>query len=139
PLPQSVQLKLRGSGWRSAAFMLGADPRYILDLSAFPRNKRGLTLNDIVDRITLPLGIQSVDMKPESVFISLDRYTQQLVPVTLNAEIAFRTGYGQVGPIVIKPESVAIGGAASLLPTIPSWPTAHTTFADLRSPIEADV
>jgi YbbR domain-containing protein len=138
-LPKSVQLKLRGNGWRSAALILGSDPRCVLDVSSPPMTKRGLALNDIVDRITMPPGIQPVDMKPESVFIGLDSYAQKRVPVTLHATTEFRAGYGQVGPITIAPESITVGGAASLLPAISSWPTSSTIFADLKSAIDAEV
>lgn len=139
PVPKFVQLKLRGTGWRSAAFSISGTPPCILDISNLPANKRGLTLGDIVDRMTMPLGIEAIDMKPESVFISFDRYAQKEVPVMLDADFAFRTGYGQVGPAVLTPESVAIGGALSLLPAISSWPTTHTTFADLKSSIDSDI
>jgi YbbR domain-containing protein len=139
PFPRSVQLKLRGNGWRGAALMLGADPRCIVDMSSLPPNKRGLALNDIVDRISLSSEIQPIDMKPESFLIALDDYAQKRVPVTLQASTEFRLGYGQVGPIIIVPESITIGGASTLLSTVPSWPTAYTTFADLKSAVDTEV
>lgn len=139
PVPKFVQLKLRGNGWRSAAFSLSATPPCLLDVTTLPANKRGLILSDIVDRMRMPLGIEAVDMKPESVFISLDRYAHKQVPIVLNADFTFRSGYGQVGPTLLVPESVSVGGALSLLPAISSWATAHTTFADLKSSIDNDI
>lgn len=139
PLPKSVQVKLRGSGWRSAALMLGADPRCIIDASSLGIHKCSLALNDVIDRITIPTGIQPVDMKPESLYFGFDSYTQKRVRVLLNAETEFRTGYGQVGETVVIPDSIIIGGATSLLATISGWPTTRTMFADLKSPLDAEL
>jgi YbbR domain-containing protein len=139
PVPQAVHLKLRGTGWRSAAFSISGTPACLLDLDNLPSHKRGLVMSDIVDRMRMPLGIEAVDMKPESVFISFDRYAQKQVPIVLDAALAFRSGYGQIGQAVLTPESVVVGGAVSLLPTISVWPTVHTTFTDLKSSIDSDV
>jgi YbbR domain-containing protein len=139
PVPQAVQLKLRGTGWRSAAFSISGTPACLLDLDNLPSHKRGLVMSDIVDRMRMPLGVEAVDMKPESVFISFDRYAQKQVPIVLDAALAFRSGYGQIGQTVLTPESVVVGGAVSLLPTISVWPTVHTTFTDLKSSIDSDV
>ena len=139
PFPKTVQLKLRGNGWRSAALMLGTDPQCIVDASSLVSNKRPLGLNDIVDRITIPLGIQPVDMKPESVRFDFDRYSEKRVPVVLRVVTMFHPGYGQVGETAVIPDRITIGGAASLLATIERWPTAGTVFRDVRSPIDTDV
>jgi hypothetical protein len=139
PLPNAVHLKLRGNGWRCAALMLGSSRRCILDVNSLPPNRRALTLNDIVDRIPIPLGIQPVDMKPESLFISFDAFAQKRVPVVLETPTTFRQGYGQVGPTVVNPESVTVSGAASLLSTLGSWPTMRLAFDDVKAPIDTDL
>ena len=139
PFPKSLQLKLRGNGWRSAALMLAAEPRCIIDMASLGLNKRPLGLNDIVDRITIPLGIQPVDMKPDSVRFDFDNYIQKRVPVHLNIVTAFRPGYGQVGETAVIPDRITIGGAESLLASIKGWPTARTVFSDVRSPIDTDI
>jgi len=139
PFPKSVQVRLRGSGWRSAALMLGADPRCIIDAGSLGSHKRSLALNDVIDRVRIPIGMQPVDMNPESLYFGFDSYTQKRVPVLLNAETEFRTGYGQVGETVVIPDSITIGGATSLLATIGGWPTTRTRFNDMRSPLDAEL
>lgn len=139
PFPKSVQVRLRGSGWHSAALMLSADPRCIIDAGALGSHKRSFALSDVLDRVTMPIGIQPVDMKPESVYFSFDSYAQKRVPVLLNAATEFRSGYGQVGETVITPDSVTIGGAVSLLATIRGWPTTRTAITDLKSPVDVEL
>lgn len=139
PLPKAVQLKLRGSGWRSAALALGAQPRCVLDVRLFSGARRGLALNDILEHVSIPAGILPVDMKPDSVFVEVSGYTQKRVPILMNATPAFRTGYGQVGSTVITPESVTIGGAEAILTQITDWPTRRTMFDDLKSPLDVEV
>jgi hypothetical protein len=139
PFPMFLHVKFRGNGWRSTALMLGADPRCIIDVGSLSSHRRSLTLNDVVDRITIPFGIQPVGMIPESVYIDLDNYARKRVPVQLKAETKFRVGYGQVGETVVTPESVTVEGGATLLATIAGWPSAHMTFTDLKSPLDVDV
>ncbi len=47
--------------------------------------------------------------------------------------------YPMVGGATVVPESVTVGGAASIIRTIRSWPTLHHDFTDLRAPVEADI
>lgn len=139
PFPRTLQLKLRANGWRGAAVSLGGDPQCFIDAGALVSHNHTLGLNDIVDRITMPIGTQVVDVKPDSVRFEFDRYVLKRVPVALKVTTVFRTGYGQVGDPDVTPDRINIGGAASLLATIDSWPTAHTTFSDVRFPINAEV
>jgi hypothetical protein len=44
-----------------------------------------------------------------------------------------------VGTVSVAPESITIGGAASVVARIDNWQTVRTTLADLRAPVEADV
>lgn len=139
PFPKTLQVKLRGNGWRSATLLLGSNPRCAIDMASLSSHKHSLTLNDIVDRMTIPLGLQPVDMKPESLFLSFDVYVQKRVPIALNADITFRPGYGKVGEPTITPDSITLGGATSVLATIDEWPTARTAFTDVKAPIDASL
>ena len=78
-------------------------------------------------------------MRPESVFIAMDRSTQKLVPVLFDHELSFRDGYGEVGVPVVTPESVRIEGAEEVLQSISAWSTERKVFKDVRGPIETEV
>lgn len=138
-VPRALQVRLRGDGWRLAALLLGPDLRLDFPLNSLPAGNRALSFADVADRISLRPGVQLVDMKPDSVFLGLDRFVRKKIPVVLDCVVSFRDGYGQVGTIAVEPESVTIGGAESVLATIDSWKTQKTVFEGLKNPVEADV
>ena len=139
PLPQSVAMRFRGNGWRIAALAMSGDLRCHINFETLPAQRRALTLNDVVERINLPVGIQPIDMKPESLFISLEPSREKRVPVVLEHMVTFHEGFGQVGPTVISPDSITVTGAASVVSQIHSWVTAPTAFLKLKSPVDANV
>lgn len=138
-VPHALQVKLRGDGWRLAALLLGPELRLDLPLNSLPAGNRAVSFNDLADRISLRPGVELVDMKPDSVFLGLDRYAQKKVPVVLDCTVSFRDGYGQVGANAVEPESVMIGGAEAVLSSIDSWKTQRTAFDGLKGPVETNV
>ena len=138
-VPSALQVKLRGDGWRLAALLLGPSLRLDIPLNSLPAGNRAISFNDVADRISLRPGVQLVDMKPDSVFLGLDRFVRKKIPVLLDCTVSFRDGYGQVGAFIVEPDSVTIGGAESVLATIESWRTQKTAFEDLKNPVETNV
>lgn len=134
-LPKHVQLKFRGDGWRLAALLFGTKLKFAIDLTALPSGQKVITLNDLSERISLPIGVQATDMKPESVYVSLDTYFEKKVPLIPNYTISFREGYAQVGPVVLIPDSVSVGGAESIVRNIGSWALPHHEIDDLRNSV----
>lgn len=139
PMPRTLQLKLRGNGWRLASQLTGHELECVLDLASLAPKQRVIILADVAERINLPIGVQAVDMKPESLFVSLERYAEKRVPVVIEPHISFRDGYGQVGSVVIKPESVTIGGAESVLRDISTWAVGRGAFTTLRASVDSDI
>lgn len=139
PVPRSLQLRFRGDGWRLAALMLGGDLNYVLDVRALPAHQRVLTLNDVAEQLNIPVGVQVIDMKPESLFVSLETYVQRGVPVILHKTFSFREGYGMVGAPLVTPESVVVGGALSVVESIRGWRTAGGVVENLKGPLDVEV
>ena len=139
PVPQALQLKLRGDGWRLASLLLGSDMKMHFPLQSLRSNKKAITFTDIAERIADRPGIQLLDMVPDSVYLDLDRTSHKKVPVVLDYTASFREGYGQVGPTTVNPESVTVTGAETLLRNIDSWSTMRGVFGDLKAPMETDL
>jgi hypothetical protein len=139
PVPQALQLKLRGDGWRLASLLLRSDMKMHFPLQALRSGKKAITFADVAERIADRPGIQLVDMVPDSVFVDLDRTSHRKVAVVLDYTASFREGYGQVGPTTVTPESVTVTGAETLLRTIDSWSTVRGVFENLKAPVEEDL
>jgi YbbR domain-containing protein len=136
PVPPSLQLRLRGDGWRLARLLMGSDLRVSLDVGSTLGAQRVVTLNDVAERLDIPPGIQLVDMKPESLYLSLDTYAEKKIPVVSDESVTFKDGYGQIGSVTITPESVTIGGAVTVLEQVHSWRIATGNLDNLRSPVD---
>jgi YbbR domain-containing protein len=139
PVPQALQLKLRGDGWRLAKLLMGSELKMDFPFQSLHTAKKAITFKDVAERIAARPGIQLLDMVPDSVFVELDRTGHKKVGVVLDYSVSFREGYGQVGPTTVTPESVTVTGAETLLRTIDSWSTVRGVFDNLRAPVEADL
>jgi len=139
PVPRRLFLRCTSDGWRLAAMTLRGDVRCVLDVNSLPANQPALTLKDITERLNLPYGIQPITMRPESLYVRLDRTAQKKIPVTLDYQLSFKDGYGLVGSPVVTPESVQVEGAETVLKAISTWKTAYTRFENLKASVETDV
>jgi YbbR domain-containing protein len=139
PVPRTVTLKFRGNGWRLATLLMGSKLECIVDLNSLVQGRGMIDIGDVVERLNLPIGVQPVDMNPDSLFVALEASAEKKVPVILDPHISFREGYGQVGAIFIKPESVTIAGAESVLQTVTAWRAGRGMFESLRAPVDADI
>lgn len=138
-VPASVQLKFRGEGWRLAGLLLGAPPRLDVAYAASAADVHVVTTANVADRFSVRTGIQFLGMTPDSVIIGTDRRSSKAIPVVPDITLAFREGYGQVGTVMVTPESITVAGAASIVGGIASWKTEPTVFADVKAPIDAQV
>jgi hypothetical protein len=159
PVPPTIQLRYHGDGWRLALLQFGAEPHleipfpslrqasfdFPLTDSLAPSNRvldippRIITQFDIVELAPMHTGVQLVDVKPDSIYLALDRREERKLPVILDMTTMFREGYGQVGEATVTPESVMVAGAASNVRALDSWRTARTVLEDLRAPVDTDV
>jgi hypothetical protein len=139
PVPENLQLKFRGDGWRLAALMIGSVPHLHIPLSSLSSANPSIAMNDVLDRIALGQGIQLIDMNPDTVMILLDRKGEKRVPVVPDVSLTFRDGYGMVEPVSVAPDSITIFGANAVLEEISSWRTTAVQFDDLKNPLEEDV
>ena len=138
-VPRHIQMKLRGEGWRLAGLLMGSALKVNIPYTALTPGNRIITINQIVERVTLSPGIQLLRTFPDTVAVWLDRVASRRVPVVSDLAITFREGYGQVGPVQLIPDSVTMTGAETVLRQITEWKTTHAEFTDIKAPIETMV
>ena len=139
PVPACLQLRFRGDGWRLATLLIGSVPHLHIPLSSLDPENPSISLNDVLDRIALARGVQLIDINPDTVSVVLDRKGEKTVAVIPDVTLSFRDGYGQVGPMIVSPESITVYGATTVLGQISAWHTAAVRFDDLKNPLEEDV
>ncbi len=138
-IPRSVLVRFRGEGWRLAGLLFSNDLICTIDLNTLPGQQHSVTLNDVVDRLGIPVGVQAFDMDPDSLYVAFDSIGYKKVPVLLDHAVSFKDHYGQVGPTTTSPESVIVEGARAVLENINSWSTTHLQLENLKDPVNITI
>jgi YbbR domain-containing protein len=139
PIPSSVNVKVRTSGWQLVGLSFVPDFHYVLDVGDISNRYNFATSKDITERLKLPQGIRTIDIKPETVAVVLDEKINKNVPVEALVRMSFRDGYGVVGDVRTTPDSVTLTGAKSLLDKIDQWQTEPLEFSNLKSSVNTRV
>ena len=138
-LPRNVNVRFRGTGWSLAGLYLLPDMNYSIDLSTVGSDDFMITGRELLEHIKLPIALQTLDVKPDTIILALDDYKEKRVPVVTNLMISFKEGYGQVGSTRVVPESVVVGGSRIMIENITSWLTDFTRLDQLHAPVDAEL
>src|SRR5713101_2607896 len=139
PIPKSLSVKMKGTGWRLASLSFSREPQCILNVASWGAPRAIVTDRELSDYITLSVGIKPIDINPDTLLLDLDNYAEKKLPVIPNVALEFHDGYGLVGAVTVKPESVVVGGAQSVLQGVHHWQTVRQTFADLRESFATEI
>jgi len=139
PLPKSMTLKIQSSGWHLLNIKLSPNLRYTIDFSQISKHDTIFTYNDLNKHINLPGDIHIFETSPETIYVQVDDKVTKTIPILPNITATYREGFGIVGPVLTKPESISITGARSLLAKINSWQTQPVLFSNINAPVSATV
>ncbi|MBI1803124.1 MAG: hypothetical protein HY033_05260 [Ignavibacteriae bacterium] len=139
PVPRTVNVWFRGSGWQLAAIHLSPAVKYFIDLSSVGMDNFVITRRDLFEHVKLPIALQPIDVKPDTLILALDDYKEKHVPIATRIVLEFHEGYGQVGLMNITPDSVMIGGSPTLMAKITGWPTIYRKYNDLRASVNEEI
>ncbi len=139
PIPRALDLTFRGEGWQMASHLWNSDLLVELDVRTAPGGTKVLTLRDIRRGISLPENIELIDMKPESLTVAFDTLVEKRVPILLENRASFAEGYGLSGVAVVTPESVTVGGGATVILPLESWYVVTPEMKELKSPVEQQI
>ncbi len=139
PVPKTITVHLRGTGWAVAGLYFAPELKYSIDGSTLGSETFAVTARDLLEHLKLPASLQVVEVTPDTLLLALDEYKEKKVPVYPHVAADFRDGYGQVGALRVSPDSVLIGGTKRVIDSIKEWPTEFKKFEALRSPIDLDL
>jgi hypothetical protein len=135
-IPRSLRLRLQGDGWQLVPVTMGTNLRFPIDVKSMPYQHRIITIRDVTERLSIPMGVQVASMTPDSIVVLLDTYTEKRIRVEPDLHLSFRDGYDQIGKAVVTPDSVLVGGARTVLDGIQMWNTKPIAQDNVRSPID---
>lgn len=138
-LPHDVRVTFNDYGWRLAKVVWGTQVEWAIDMNLLPPQQHALTVRDLSEQLGSRFGLQPLSMMPDSLYIMLDTVEVKRVPVVPRYAATFREGYGQIGPAVVRPESVTVRGAKRIVRALQSWATELRRFEQLRQPVDVVV
>lgn len=117
PPPEEVTVTLRGEGWT------------LLSLTRRLPTLRVVAESETVDLAAalqdagLPTDIEVQSVQPASVALALDVQTSRRLPIRLRSDIQTVASYDLLRAPSLRPDSVTVTGAQSLLGRLDDWPT----------------
>jgi YbbR domain-containing protein len=124
-LPQSATVSVNGQGWQLINFY-NNPPGINLNVSDSEVN----LLEQVQQQMTLTnVSVQKV--QPIMLRLNLEERISKKVPVRSLVDVTFRDQYGFVGSPGIRPDSVTVSGAISLVENITEWQTDSVQFTDV--------
>ncbi len=83
------------------------------------------------------VALQSV--MPRTVMLSTEPVEWRRVPVEPRVELQLQPGYRVIPPIRVRPDSITVSGAASIVRAIRSWPTARRTIGGVSDTVNVQL
>ncbi len=80
----------------------------------------------------LYVGIELIDIIPDTVFIALQKLVKKKIPITTKGEVKLEKQFLMSGPIVFDPDSVEVTGPKSIIDTISAILTKPFVFEKVR-------
>jgi len=139
PVPKTLNIKVKGSGWRLTSFFLSGSPTCVLNASELGESPTVIRKTLLLDNIYLTAGVKPVDINIDTLQLAYEKFVERKVKVIPNIEIECAEGYGVVGEMQVDPESVAVGGASSAVRLLQGWRTERRVFSNVRESLNRSV
>jgi len=125
--PPTATLQLQGEGWS------------LLSLTRNPPTveiRAGDEATGLVQAATessrLPPGVSVLGAQPATLKLSIEEAVARMLPVRLVGAVSVAPPYGLLRPPVIRPDSIRVTGARSVMAGLQWWPTEPVDAGSLR-------
>lgn len=125
--PVTARLQMQGEGWSLLTISRTPPP---VELRA--SEEAVSIVQAATESSNLPSGVAVLGAQPATVKLDLEDAVSRVVPVRLTGAYGVQPPYGLLRPPVIRPDSVRVTGARSLLAGLASWPTEPIDLGALR-------
>ncbi len=139
PVPHHIQVRIRGTGWQLASSYLSTTASINFDASNLTRRKVILTSRDLGYSLDVGSSAEVLGFEPDTVVVRLDTRITRKVPVVPMIDVMPREGFMIVGKPKVRPDSVTITGARSLVDRMRYWETQPRKFKKVINAINATI
>lgn len=116
-LPETATVSVSAEGWQLIN-LYSNPPSINIDV-----NKSEVNLYDQAQQQMNAFGVEIQTIQPSILTVELEDRVSKKVPVRSSVELSFAQQFGMVDSARIKPDSISINGAASLIEEIEEWST----------------
>jgi len=142
PIPKFVSVEIRATGWQIFNLKyLNTSAECNINLSTQKIEDTSLVVDrsDIIKNLGNMGNVQTMDVVPQSLDLTLGKIGEYTVLVKPNVEINPSQGYLMVGDIKTNPALVTIRGNDKKIRGINSWKTEYRIFNDVDEPINVKI
>lgn len=136
PIPTSIRVVVRASGWSLLKTMIIEDASLVLrpvGRGVIVDGVIGYSRQELLERLRVSLpDAEGVNFDPDSLTLAFGAITSKRVPLVARASIHPRSGFQVIGAPWLDPDTVIIAGAGPLFESIDSWPTAPVSVTDVH-------
>jgi YbbR domain-containing protein len=114
-LPEKIDVKVRGQGWKLVYLNLSAEAEYRISAGR-ERGRRFVNLyNFVLENQWLTSGVDVISINPDTLSFNVEKVGEKIVKVVPDTKLDFRKGYGLAEDIRVTPDSVLIYAPQSVL------------------------
>jgi YbbR domain-containing protein len=135
-IPSEVRLKIKSSGWNLLRTRLDKSKKVIIDLNQYQNNSIIQLSKFNVEQFDLPPNIEILDVKPETIFLTLKKSFDKKIKVVPNLKLTFKKDHAIVSPISVVPSEITIRGSINNLSKIDSIYTEEIIYDNLSENFE---
>ena len=115
-LPLNLDAKIRGNGWNLLRLFTSLNPELTYEINPKTNEVYMIpTKQALMENASLGRNLTVTYVFPETLFVRISRYEEKYVKVQPRVLIDCKDGYQTVGPPLVEPDSIKLGGAFSII------------------------
>lgn len=138
-IPSTLDVTIKAKGWDLIKLKLAKNYEYYLDLTQYKNDAKIDLMQSVNAALNFPPEVYVQSINPGYIDVSFDNIITKLVKVKNNTSVIPREGFTVIGNVLMKPDSVKLTGASSLLSKVKFVQTEFVVFKDVSSDISRDV
>jgi len=135
-IPLNLNIKIKGSGWNLIKLSTSLNPEFFYDINPKMNEVYIIPTKQILnENSSLGRNLTITYTQPETLFVKIGRYEEKYVKVVPRVLVDCKEGYQTVGPPMLEPDSIKIGGSNSIINSLSNIYTTEQFLKNINSSI----
>lgn len=134
-LPENVNIKVRGLGWKLISVNILPDDAFTVSAANDSGRKFISLYNSLTENRWLLSDIQVMEILPDTISFFIEKDATKILPVVPDLDLKFKTGFGLAEQIKLYPDSIIVTGPKSFINKLNEIKTEKISLSSLDSRI----